>query len=503
MTRRERLAYVTVVVLVAILAIFFGSRKVGYHVDEIWNYGLANNMGSIVPNIEFGKVYTGMGPFENFLEVRDGERFNYVNVWHNQADDVHPPLYYIFVHTVCSLFPNTYSKWYGIAVNLIWMVFILYFLFKLAKSITNDSVSSIGIVLAYGVSVAFLDTLLFIRMYTQFTFFAIAAAYLFKVYWDRDLDRKFYILYALLAILGLLTHYYFLIYIFFMSGMFAIHLIQNKRFKEIRSCIITAGAAGMIYLALWYHIARHLFRGYRGKEALRAAVTPGGLVSKATRLFMALSLEGFGSILIVFFVFILFNLGKKAVKKELHFSYEYALLLAGLLYFLVVAKISPFTDFRYTMPVVFIFFISVFINTTEILGRFLKKNRASYCLTALFIAFSAFGICHLHFYVPVDYYSAEEIEIDKKLENEDCAVFIGDVWEALTYYPKVQSTKSYMFLNEDDKDILLSNKDRMVIVPDAYAEKLFEGVEAKEVLRTGELGYYRLEDNSVLAGNKQ
>ena len=106
MKARDAIGIAIAIVIVTMFTIFLGTRKVGYHVDEMWNYGLANSVGSVVPKIENGKVYQGMGPFEDYFEVRSGERFNYVSVWQNQAKDVHPPLYYCLFHTLCSFFPR-------------------------------------------------------------------------------------------------------------------------------------------------------------------------------------------------------------------------------------------------------------------------------------------------------------------------------------------------------------------------------------------------------------
>ena len=492
MTKREKIAFIFLILVIAGLAIFFGSRKYGYHIDEVWNFGLANNIGSIAPNIEYGKEYYKMGPYEEFVEVKKGEGFNYLNVWNNQTNDVHPPLYYIFVHTICSLFPNTFNKWYGIAVNLFWMVFVLFFLFKLSKDITKDSVTSLGIILAYGMSVGFFDTVIFIRMYMQFTFFAVATAYLIKLYWDRELDRKFYILYSLMAVLGMLTHYYYLIFLFFLSGMYAIHLFLEKRYKDIKFCIITAACDGMVYILIWHQIVGHLFRGYRGKQALKAAVTPGGLLNNALQLFEIISGEGFAYLLIIFVMITVFILAKRYLKKELRFNYENALLCVGFFYFLAVAKLAPFIDFRYTMPIMFIIFMTAFMNSVEFLGMFMKKKVANYVMICVFILSSIASLSYLHFYVPMDHYSEKSEQISKALESEDCLVYIEDEWESLYYFEKLQHAKSYTFVSVDDYDEIFKNKNKLIITQCEYADKIFDGVDVETVYTHSSSGYYRV-----------
>ena len=52
--------------------------------------------------------------FTDAYSVHPGERFGYGKVWANQAGDVHPPLWYAALHTVCSFFPGEFSKWFSL-----------------------------------------------------------------------------------------------------------------------------------------------------------------------------------------------------------------------------------------------------------------------------------------------------------------------------------------------------------------------------------------------------
>ncbi len=93
MNLTERLKLVVFLLFLTAIIIFFGQRKQDFHMDEIANYGLSNHVVGKDAHIDYGKVYTGLGPFEDFVEVDATQRFNYRNVYHNQWEDVHPPLY--------------------------------------------------------------------------------------------------------------------------------------------------------------------------------------------------------------------------------------------------------------------------------------------------------------------------------------------------------------------------------------------------------------------------
>lgn len=45
-----------------------------------------------------------------YVMVAENERFDYATVYYNQTQDVHPPLYYFFLHTVCSAVPRKLYK---------------------------------------------------------------------------------------------------------------------------------------------------------------------------------------------------------------------------------------------------------------------------------------------------------------------------------------------------------------------------------------------------------
>jgi len=92
-------------ILYLVLAIFMilaVSMKVNYYIDEIYTYGLSNYNGNgIDMEIEYDKTYTpGTSVYDDYMKVQNGQRFDYVNVWRNQTNDVHPPLYYALIHTI-------------------------------------------------------------------------------------------------------------------------------------------------------------------------------------------------------------------------------------------------------------------------------------------------------------------------------------------------------------------------------------------------------------------
>ncbi len=98
-------------IVIAALAVIL-SFKVGYHVDEMLTFHLANHQGFAL-KINDGHIYSGAQLWQEYIVVNKANTFDYANVFTNQQHDVHPPLYYILIHTICSFSPDSFSMWMG------------------------------------------------------------------------------------------------------------------------------------------------------------------------------------------------------------------------------------------------------------------------------------------------------------------------------------------------------------------------------------------------------
>ncbi|WP_026509730.1 hypothetical protein [Butyrivibrio sp. LC3010] len=448
MKRIEKSLLIFIIIITAAMIVFLGIRKVNYHCDEIWTYGLSNHIGGINPEFEIGKSYTGKGPFESFTEVLEGESFNYANVWENQAKDVHPPFYYILMHTICSIFKGTFSKWYGISLNIFWMTLILSVLYILAKEITKSIPASFGVVIAYATSVVFLDTMLLIRMYAQFTFFVILLMYIFKKNWDKKPEKQFLIKLGVVLFFGMLTHYYFLFIAFFMCLVYGVRLIITKDKISIRNYIISIAIAGFVYGIVWYHILAHIFNGYRGEEAIKKATSFGGLISGFMGMLGLLNKEAFAGFIILFIVVGVIFIIMKLKDKTLSIDFCGYLILCGIFYTLIVGKISPAITTRYIMPISWIFIMCAFLACREVLQIFVKSKISEYMIIALFCIISFFNLATRDFYIPMDYNDTNKMAAIKMAEEKNVVVYVDLNWKILYDFVILQKANSYVFTDE-------------------------------------------------------
>ena len=269
-----------------IVLFYYGSRKAGYHEDELYSYYSSNKTAGLFVN---DREWTTGESFRNELVVLPGEQFRYGVVKQMQSWDVHPPFYYYLLHTVCSLTPGIFSKWQGISVNLLGFV-ISFILLAYAAYLTavypismqpelSDSEKQPyrkrGYILAgtvcamWGFGAAVISGVMFIRMYQWLTVFILLCLCLhLRVLVRKKESWSFYLLLALTVFFGFLTQYYYIIFHFFLGAGFCLYLLKEKKWKSLIAYVGTCAAAFGAVLVYYPSALSHIFRGYRGTEAV-------------------------------------------------------------------------------------------------------------------------------------------------------------------------------------------------------------------------------------------
>lgn len=201
------------------VSMHYALAKQGFHIDEIYSYGLSNSYYMPFPTAA-NEWLTGTY-YQDYLMPNHATRFEFGSVMSNQANDVHPPLYYLLFHTIASLWHGGFSPLVGLTLNLgahfataIVIALLIHFLTK------NKSLSIIA-GLFWGVSIGGLSSLLFVRMYHLMGFFVISLLYLLIRYIHSSKVHTVIMLVPIfiVTLLGALTHYYFYLYAFFIIAV--------------------------------------------------------------------------------------------------------------------------------------------------------------------------------------------------------------------------------------------------------------------------------------------
>ncbi len=225
-------------VLTLILVIFIAlscykhTEKVDYNMDEIVTYSFANNTGNKQWEWQ-KKLDNPRESLEVFFTTNEyNPPFNYKNVWENSQGDTHPPLYYMLVHTMSSLFYGRFNKWIPFCVNIVFGCLIIFMVYKAAGILMVNELAALFCSFVFAINPAFIEMVSFLRMYVMGMFCCVLLAYLVVKYWGTW-NRSFYIFNTLILIFSSLTHYYFLIYAFFVYGMIALYYLFQKDLKNL------------------------------------------------------------------------------------------------------------------------------------------------------------------------------------------------------------------------------------------------------------------------------
>ena len=63
-------------------------------------------------------VWIHRDTFRDYITVGDGDAFNYLSVYFNVKDDNHPPLHFMLLHTMSSIFRGSAAPFVGCVINL-------------------------------------------------------------------------------------------------------------------------------------------------------------------------------------------------------------------------------------------------------------------------------------------------------------------------------------------------------------------------------------------------
>ena len=271
-----KIMLIITIVLQLAVALCFCMQKQGFHYDENYSYYSSNVTYGLNP--PDGDWLSGSTIAEEFC-ITPGKGFNFPLVAQMQSFDVHPPVYYFLLNIICSLSSGIFSKWQGLILNLIFFVISELLIIAIANKVGNKNKAITWFSLAlFGFSPAIISGITFIRMYMLLTSECMALILLHMnmltdIKNSSSLSRfvKYLIQIAVTVYIGFLTHYYFAVFAFFVAAFTTLYLFFSKNTRKTSYIYAITVIAGLLSAVLSYPASlRHIFRGYRGTEAMGA-----------------------------------------------------------------------------------------------------------------------------------------------------------------------------------------------------------------------------------------
>ena len=410
----------SILVLVCVLMIsfgamlYFGNQKQGYHVDEIYSYGLSNSeylpfmhfgehdydvkdwmneygagesLGDLFSNLwkdflilkecdfnfynseiyeayrvaqansqdTYTTTWVSGQNYQDYLAVSDSNTFNYASVYYNQRGDVHPPFFYILLHTICSVFQGVFSKWFGLGLNIVILLLALVVIYRMCDKHFGGKMPAITAVCMYAFSVGFMSTAMFIRMYALLTLMTLLCTYVHLNLFKEDFKFNKRILAALFfsVLGGYYTQYYFVLYAIGMATVTMIVMLLKRKWKGMINYVLTIGSAAVTGILIWPFSVKHVFGGYRGQASLGVLQSGNFYWYKAEWMLYYIVSNVFGG-----YIWIPIALAIASIticfisiwhKKRFPFAKTAILSVPIVFYALIVGQISPFLTDRYVM----------------------------------------------------------------------------------------------------------------------------------------------------------
>ncbi len=398
--------------LICVISCFFISQKEGYHMDELLSFELANadftpwivptqpvgrlekflteqvygdtffetagNFFSVVGDVlKNGKsavifqtradVYdeptwiTGQ-QFKDYITVNGQDAFHYPSVYFNVKDDNHPPLHFMMIHTMSSIFRGVVNPWLGCLVNLFFILGTCTLMIRMGKGHFDSENLGRGMAILYALSLGGMATLLLIRMYAMLTFWCVAALYLHLNKLKNGDFTKHNKLLIFVTVCGFLTQYFFLLIMLPLFGVTVWKIFRDK--KNLLCYLRSMVLSGIWGLVLYPFAVDDVLNSGRGQESLEN-LTGGfsGSLERMRAFFSIWSERMFGEIagipviliLGVIAMYLLVSrrrtlnaIGESVFSKKADVLAFIAIPLV--FYILVVTRIAPFYEDRYMMP---------------------------------------------------------------------------------------------------------------------------------------------------------
>lgn len=468
MSRKIALCLLVVMLLAAVCNfVYWTDQKSGYHCDEIYSHGLSNK------DFHY-EIYDGDNirwntpeDIDSYLSVPHDGRFDYVNVYKNQMSDVHPPLFYIIMHSVGSLFPGTYSVYITAVPNILFTLGTCIFLYLIVMELTKKRSMSLLAVACFAFSVNAVNMVMYMRMYAQLAFFTTVALYLHMriINSDYKLTPKMMVALFATVFLGTYTHYYFLIFIFAVVLYAVIAMLQNKRTGVLYKYLAVMGITAAIYAAVWPSVFKHLFFTPRGGQAFDNAVNSS--LWNNMCLYLNVLVKGCGNLFIWLFIIAagVCVIGAVRDKKMLREKYRslYMLPFASVIYFLLIVKVAPFQMDRYISPVFPVFMVLLVYLMCHamklVFERFASWQRAvpvvMTCFAVAGLVTNTYGVlCKAEashreenylFLIPDDVAAVQETYKGKK-----CVMVHTEEWQFLRNLPDYKVFEETAFVKPDE-----------------------------------------------------
>ena len=305
-------------------------------------------------------------------------------------------------------------------LNIIIFIAISILIYLIANKIFKNKIYAIFLVLVNGFTLAAIDTTVYIRMYALNALNLLIISYLHIINYNKnELRLKDLVIMSVFIIIGSLTHYYYLVFLFVLFVIYVMKFVKEKNIKNLLKYIGTMIVSAIISLAIFPYSFVHMFMGYRGTGAISNLSNIEQMWNSLGKYLGILNNNAFNGVLIII-VLAAFIIGiyKVMKNKEITFRFKnkefWLMFIPTLVYFTIVALVSPYQEVRYIMPICPLMVIGVFYLLKVLFEKVVSPKYAYIILTIIFIMMLIIPkVANINFY----YLYKDKKEIVSKIEE--------------------------------------------------------------------------------------
>lgn len=378
-----RIVILVVIMILQVLAICYAtSKRVDLHIDEYYSLSLIQKKGFIFEEEDFLNNWHTPQYFEDFMTISKQERSDFLPVYTNQIKDVHPPIYYLLLRIAYQFAGAEFSIWPGIIVNIILALASTLLLFEIGKKVMKDEGLAIILCAINAFSLAAIDMAVYLRMYQLLTL-EVMLLFLWHLQYQNKESRSKKAMFslALVILIGVLTHYYFLFALVGFGGCYFIQCFSKRKWKNFfKYAIIIVCSVGIAVL-IFPAMLEHIFFGYRGEEAIQNFFGFQMFNIRITSFLQLINRHLFFYQLTIFFIIFIIGLLVtilKRYKKTIVIKKEkLELLIAFFPVGVLVAfptLIAPYKELRYIMYAIPLLYLALIVTMQISFKQILKKS---------------------------------------------------------------------------------------------------------------------------------
>ena len=470
-----------IIIIIAAVCLCFASKKDGYHIDEIYSFGLANSRyAPYLTDIKNGdmvdKVFTRQELLE-YLTIGEDDGFSPGSVYYNQTQDVHPPLFYWLLNLVSSIFRNAgFSKWPALGMNLVLYLAASLLLYAVAERLFESRAAALVALILYGLSSIGISCFIMIRMYTLLTLLTLLLAFLIITH-SRSRSAYLYPLIALTVFAGMMTQYYYVFYAFFLCAAYDIYMLAEKKYRDALMFSLSALLGVGLMVTAFPACIKHIFVG-------NGQVVSGGNALENIKDFSVwktniISFLGFSKqsrIIIWVFVFsaacalVLLLAGRngKSTGGQFPNAMAWVIIIPAVIAFFAVAVVSPVIQARYIynlVPVLVLSLCPAVKKVENCIDGFRFGNIIKYCGFAALVL-----LCIWDLGVnPPDYLYEDEKDftaVTAKYTDIPCVYFDDNYFAPITAdIPQLLQFDEFLVFNDTASEAFkdyISRSDRFI-----------------------------------------